>query len=94
MLVVATFSVISTAAVLFLFRFLFAIESETRSARKRQSEMIKVPVYRSQTVGRAVGSAPALMLVHSNTWRQGATLRPAFMSGPVQRESNSQYKKA
>jgi hypothetical protein len=93
-MVVATFSVICTAAVLFLLRFLFALESETRTAQGRKFEMIKIPVYRSQTAGRAVGAAPVLMLVHSNTWRQGATLRPAFMSGSVPCESNSQYKKA
>jgi hypothetical protein len=93
-MVVATFSVICTAAVLFLLRFLLALESETRSARKRPSEMIKIPVYRSQTAGRAVGTAPALMLVHSNMWRLGATLRPAFMSGSTPSERNSQYKKA
>jgi len=96
MALLTTFSVICSAAVLFLLRFLFALESETRSAQVRKFEMIRVPAYRSRAVGETVGSAPALTLVHSDASvsRRGATLRPVFMSGSVSRESNSQYKGA
>jgi hypothetical protein len=92
-MVVVIFSVICTAAVLFLLRFLFAIESETRSARGRQSELVKLSVYSPQF--RQAGD-PGLgpMLIHSNTSRQDARLRPAFTVGPVAREGSSQYKKA
>ena len=94
-MVVVIFSVICTAAVLFLLRFLFALESETRSARRRHFELVKLSVYspRFRQAGD-LGPGPGPMLVHSNTSRQDARLRPAFTVGPVARERSSQYKKA
>ena len=93
-MVMATFSVICAVAVLFLLRFLFALESETRTAPGRSPQMIKVSSFRAQSLSRAVGSAPALTLVHSDTSRRGATLRSAFMGEAVPRARNSQYKRA
>jgi hypothetical protein len=93
-MVVVIFTVICTAAVLFLLRFLFAIESEIRSARIRQSAMVKLSVYRLQPFRQVGETGPEPMLVYSNTSRQDATLRPAFTVGPVACERSSQYKKA
>jgi hypothetical protein len=92
-MVVVIFSVICTAAVLFLLRFLFAIESETRSSRIRQSEKVKPAGYTPQ-FRQAGDPSPGPMLVHSNTSLKYASLRPAFTVGPVARERSSQYKKA
>lgn len=62
MMVLTTLLTICSLAVLFLLRFLFALESESRSARMRQSEMISV--YRGQSGSEVSYSAPVPMLVH------------------------------
>ncbi len=93
-MVVATFSTICIAAVLFLLRFLFALESETRSARTRQSEVAEVYANRTRPGSQARNAAPALMLVHSNTSRQAATSRSIFTAGSIPRERNSQFRGA
>jgi hypothetical protein len=92
MMVLATFTTICGAAVLFLLRFLFALESESRSARMRQSE--NVSAYRTHSGSQVSDSAPVLMLVHYKSPRQVAAVRPTFMGASVSRERNSQLKGA
>jgi hypothetical protein len=93
-MVIVVFSVICIAAVLFLLRFLVAIESETQSARRRQTELVKLSVYRPQPFRQAGDPGPGLMLVHSRTSRQDSTLRPLFIDQSISRERNSQYRGA
>ncbi len=73
MLILATLISICIAAVLFLLRFLFALESEIRSTPERSAACVNhVCTYRIPFVDRAQG--PALTLVHSNP---GLALRGA-----------------
>ncbi len=68
MLILATFIVICIAAVAFLLRFLFALQSEISSAPKRGAAFVDhICTYRIPFVDRAYGPAPALSLVHSNS---------------------------
>ena len=90
-MVVVVFGVICSAAVLFLLRFLFALESEARSTRKRHFEMVKLSVYRARPISQTDGSAPALMLIHSNVSRQAATSRTRFVDRFAPPERHSHY---
>ena len=72
-MVLATFITICMAAVLFLIRFLFALESESRATRTRLGANAEpIVVYRGQGTGQIRESAPALILVYSNSSRQVA----------------------
>ncbi len=92
MLVLATFISICIAAVLFLLRFLFALESELRSA-PRAACVEHISAYRVPFGGGPRGRAPALTLVHSNTGlaRRGS---PEFQEALLPRKEKSQYKEA
>ena len=88
----ATFFTICSVAVLFLLRFLFALESETRSARTRPAAaVVRVSANRFQPVSQRYDSAPVLTVVHSNASRQGVAARPI---SPDARVKNSEYKEA
>jgi hypothetical protein len=94
MMVLATFISICIAAVLFLLRFLFAVESECRAARRVSTARLhSLSTYRIPSGGGAYALAPALALVHSNT---GQAFRgyPVFQDALVAREEKSQYKQA
>jgi hypothetical protein len=94
MLVLAVFIPICTVAVLFLLRFLFALESEFKSARKPLAERVsRISTFRISSGAGAHGSAPVLTLVHSSS---GLPLRESLESrgSLFQREQKSQFKRA
>jgi len=65
MLILATFVSICVVAILFLLRFLVALESEIRAARKRSTANVKSrSIYRIPSSAGANGSV--LTLVHSD----------------------------
>jgi hypothetical protein len=68
MLILATFIPICMAAVFFLLRFLVALNSEIRSARKPSAVLPKRhSIYRLPSVAGANASVPTPVLVHSNS---------------------------
>jgi hypothetical protein len=90
MLALATFLTICGVAVLFLLRFLFALESETRSARtRRAAAVVRVSANRLQPVSQRYHSAPVLTVV-PNASRQAV----AWPKSPDSRVKNSEYKEA
>jgi hypothetical protein len=92
MLVLAMFLSIGSAAVLFLLRFLFALNSEISSEQKRSlGSFDHITAYRISSGDRVSGVAPALTLV----WRQEVGARPDSRLVSVNsRERNSQLKEA
>jgi len=96
MLVLAMFFSICFAAVLFLLRFLFAIDSEISSERKRSKEKVDhVTAYQVPSGVRVYGTAPALNLVYSRSWRQEVGVRPHSKLISIDaRERNSRLKEA
>jgi hypothetical protein len=91
MLALATFISICVVAILFLLRFLFAIESEIRSARKSSPSCVKrLSIYPIPSSAGADGSVPALTLVHSDG---GLALRGGAVSFKS-RANDSQLKEA
>jgi hypothetical protein len=92
MLVLAMFLSIGFAAVLFLLRFLFALDSEISSERKRSKTRVDhITAYRTPSGILVYGTAPALTLAHSNSWRPDVRVRPISTDS---RERNSQLKEA
>lgn len=90
MLILATFISVCMAAVFFLLRFLFALQSEISSAPKRSAACVHHISYRIPSGDWAHGPAPALALIHSNS---GMALR-GFPVSFDSRARNSQLKKA
>ena len=91
MLVLATFISIGVVAVLLLLRFLVAIESEIRSARKRSPGYVKrLSIYRIPSLAEGNVSVPVLTLLHSDA---GLALRgcPVVFDS---RAKDSQFKGA
>ena len=94
MLVLAVFLSIGAAAVFFLLRFFFALESELRSARRDSTARVETnSAGRFRSATRVRDSAPAITLVNS---RSRLALRPRQVSPVVhfQHEQNSQLKEA
>lgn len=91
----ATFLTICVTAVLFLFRFLYALHAETKAARSSEPAGVEsVSLYRSQAEGRNRDSAPALTLIHFHTSRLAVHADQISPISFVHREKNSQYKEA
>ena len=94
MLVLAVFSSICTVAVLFLLRFLFALESEVKSTRKPLAERVnRISTFRILPGAGTHGSAPVLTLVHSSS---GLFSSESLESNGslFQREQESRFRKA
>jgi hypothetical protein len=94
MLVLTVFISICTVAVLFLLRFLFALESEFKSARKPLAERVsRISTFRISSGAGARDSGPVLTLVHSSS---GLFSRESLESDSLlfQREQKSQFKRA
>ncbi len=90
MFVLATLIVICIAAVAFLLRFLFALQSEISSAKRSGAFVEHICTYRIPIVDRPYGPAPALSLVRSNS---GIAIRGSAVSFGWHSE-DSQVKKA
>jgi hypothetical protein len=81
MLVMAIFLSICFTAVLFLLRFLFALESEVRSGRKRSKASVDhTTAYEVPSGIRVQDATPVLTLVHANTWTR---VRPVSRLSPL-----------
>jgi hypothetical protein len=95
MLPFAIFISICIAAVLFLLRFLYAIEAESMIAQAHSETRIGRPsIYPSEPQGMAHDSFAGLRLVRSNTSRPLVGEQSVFTSASVPRERNSHYKGA
>jgi hypothetical protein len=96
MLVLAMFISICFVAVLFLLRFLFALNSEVSSERKRSKARVDhITAYQTSSGVRVQGMIPVLTMVHSSSW--GREARLPRVSRPISidaRERNSQLKEA
>jgi hypothetical protein len=93
MLPLAIFMSICVGAVLFLLRFLFALEAETRTARPH-SALRGNGTSRTQPYTQVRDLPPGLALVYSHVSRQAGVGRPMFARASDPRERNSQYKGA
>jgi len=90
--VVALFS-ISCAAILFMLRFIFALEAEIELAREcPKARFESLSRYRAEPTSR--GNAPTLTLVHSNYLRPGGYESRAPQGAFVQRAEGSQLRRA
>jgi hypothetical protein len=67
MLVLASILSICAAAVAFLLRFLYALESDVRSHGKRSVRLERIRTHRVPSRTEVRGPVPALTLVHSNS---------------------------
>jgi hypothetical protein len=92
MLPLAIFMSICVGAVLFLLRFLFALEAETRTARPH-SALRGNGTSRTQPYTQVRDLPPGLALVYSHVSRQAGVGRPMFARASDLRE-HSQYKGA
>lgn len=94
MLVLAMFISICLVAVLFLLRFLFALNSEVSSERKRSKARVDhITVYQTSSGTRVQDLTPVLTMVHSKQ----EDVRVRLLSRPISidaRERNSQLKEA
>jgi len=91
MLVLATFLSIGAVFIAFLFRFLFALESELRS-KKNSVRVERIWSHRASSRAVANGSAPALFLVHSVSSEPSYARREAPV-GKLYANENSRIKK-
>jgi hypothetical protein len=96
MLVLAMFISICFVAVLFLLRFLFALNSEVSAEHKRSTARIDhITAYQTSSGARVQGLTPVLTMVHSNSWQKDVRVRPLARPIPIDsRERNSQLKEA
>jgi hypothetical protein len=96
MLALAMFISICFVAVLFLLRFLLALNSEVSAERKRSKARVDhITAYQMPSGIRVQGTIPVLTMVHSNAFRREARL--SHVSRPISidaRERNSQLKEA
>lgn len=92
MLVFAAFLSICVAAVLFLLRFLVALDSEGRSAQTASFD----PIYaqRIQPGISVPDSAPVLTLVRFDSSPDAERPRPVFSATFAVREKSSRFKEA
>jgi hypothetical protein len=94
MVVMATFLAISMAAVLLMLRFIFALESEIKTAKRHAAATVhSISAYRNPSVAGARDSAPLLTLVDSNA-RRRPIYAPVSRSAYFQRSENSESKGA
>jgi hypothetical protein len=94
MLVLATFLAISMAAVLLMLRFIFALDSEIRAAKKHSAATVHfISGERSPSASGARDSSPLLTLVDSNA-RRRTVYAPVSRSAYFQRNENSESKGA
>jgi hypothetical protein len=90
MMILAIFLSICAVAVLFLLRFLTALDSEIKSARTRPvARMERISTDRVRHGNRVRGSAPAITLVYSRS-RLAVRPRPVSPDVFVSRAGNSQ----
>jgi hypothetical protein len=98
MLPLAIFITICIASVLFLLRFLFALQAESKNARAHSAVVIThLAAHRAQTAKQVRDSAPVLTLVHSDVSRLNLSRKVAgggavYTKASVARERNSQFK--
>jgi hypothetical protein len=91
MLGLAIFLTICSVAVLYLLGFLIMLDSEVKATRKRRTARVeRISTSRLQP-GSQVNSAPVLTLVHLNSSRQAAAVRPISLD---LRGKNPGYKEA
>lgn len=94
MMVLATFISICVVAVLFLLRFLIALEAEMRAERRRSTARLDcISTYRFSPGAGAYASEPVLTLIHSNA-ELARSAPPAFQNASLHRDRGSQLKEA
>jgi hypothetical protein len=94
MLVLATFLSIGTVAVAFLFRFLFALESDVRSRGQHSVRVDRIHTYRVPARTSVRGSAPALSLVRFNSRLAASSARSEAPAARLRPTQNSYVKEA
>ncbi len=92
MMVLVTFISIGMAAVLFLLRFLFAIESDLRAARRTSARPERVFTVHSPSLASTYGAA-GLTLIHFNS-EPAFRERPATQGSFLQQGKKSRIKRA